>query len=417
MTDGLILILVVAGCYLAARLAFDWLAERYVVVSGAEYLLLGILLGPEFAGLLTRATVESFAPITSLGLGWMGARLGSQLMLPMLVRIPAVTHRIALVESLLTFAVVSGLLTLALHWQFGLTVADALVPAFTLGSIATVTTQAGVAVVTRQMRSRSPLVRQLRVTSATNAMFGVAAFGVLLAVVHPTPSQIGRPITPTEWVVISIGIGLVGGSLFHLFLGDETSIDRLFISLAGGVILVSGAATYLRLSPTFTAMFFGAVLVNTTRARNEIAAALDRVERPLYFALLVFGGAAWQPSARAWVLAVLLFLIVRTMSKIGSARLAARANGLLPVLGPDWGRGLLGQGGLALAVGLNYVYQEALPLPNVVFTTAVASLLLTDLLSARFVRSLFHLDTAGVAPGADADRAGTSEPGRETSIA
>jgi hypothetical protein len=42
--------------------------------------------------------------------------------------------------------------------------------------------------------------------------------------------------------------GCVGGSLFHLFLGNERDIDRLFIPIAGAVILVSGAAG-LRVSP------------------------------------------------------------------------------------------------------------------------------------------------------------------------
>lgn len=392
MSDALILIVVVAASYLAGRLAFDWLAERYIVVSGAEYLLLGILLGPQVGGLLEPSSVESFAPITSLALGWMGARLGSQLYLPLLLRTPAPVFRTALAESVLTFAAVGGIMTVALRWAFDMSVPHALIPGLTLGAIGTVSAQSGVAVVTRTMQSQSLVLRQLRVTSAMNAVIGVSVTGLLLAFVHPTPSGSARPITPTEWAVIGMGIGLVGGVLFHLFLGDEHSVDRLFISLAGGVILVSGAATYLRLSPVFTAMFFGAALVNSTRSRHEVAAALDRVERPLYFALLVFAGAAWQPSEREWVLPVILFLLLRPICKTGSARLAARANGLMDELGQHWGRGLFGQGGLALALGLTYVYQDVLPLPNLVFTAAIASVLLTDLLSARFVRSLLHLD-------------------------
>ena len=30
-----------------------------------------------------------------------------------------------------------------------------------------------------------------------------------------------RPPTPTEWAVISVGIGCLGGALFHLFLAGE----------------------------------------------------------------------------------------------------------------------------------------------------------------------------------------------------
>lgn len=392
MTDALILVVVVAGSYLAARWAFDWLADRYFVVSGVEYLLLGILLGPQVSGALSPATVDSFAPIISLGLGWMGARLGSEFVIAALVRTPAQAYRVAIAESLITLVFMSSLMTLAIQWQFALPTRYALIPGVTLGAIATASAQAGVVLIAKRAGRQHAIVQQLRIATSTNASIAVLVFGLLLALVHTTPPELGRPLTPTEWMVISVGIGVVGGTLFHLFLGEEHDADRLFVALAGGVILISGAATYLRLSPMLSAMCFSAVLVNSTRGRRDIARILDRLERPLYFALLIFGGAAWQPSSRAWLLPVVLFLALRVVAKIGAARLAGRLNGVSNDLGPNWGRGLLGQGGLALAIALNYVYHDVLPLPYIVFTAAVASLLLTDVLSARLIRPLLRVD-------------------------
>ena len=401
MSEGLILVLVVAASYLAARVAFEWLARRFLIVSGAEYLLLGILLGPQVSGILSPAAVESFAPITSLGLGWMGALIGAQLVLPRMIRTAAVLYRVALAESLLTFAFTAALMAAGIYGTLGVEPRVAIVTGIGLGAVATVSATAGVGVVARQLGRRSPVVQQLEVASATNAVVGILVSGLLFAIVHPDPSAtvIGRPLTPTEWAVITIAVGVIGGALFHLFVGEERKVDRLFISLAGAVILVSGAATYLRVSPMLAALCFGFVLVNTTRARAHITIALERIERPLYFALLVLAGATWRPSVRDWVLLVLLFLLVRIAAKIGAARLAARWNGMLPALGPHWGRGLLGQGGLALAVALSYLYQEDVPLTNLVFTAAVASVLLTDILSARFVRSLIYVDVQPVVAG------------------
>ena len=401
MSEGLILVLVVAASYLAARVAFEWLAKRFLIVSGAEYLLLGILLGPQVSGVLSPAAVESFAPITSLGLGWMGALIGAQLVLPRMIRTAAVLYRVALAESLLTFVFTAALLAAGIYGTLGVEPRVAIVTGIGLGAVATVSATAGVAVVARQLGRRSPVVQQLEVASATNAVVGILVSGLLFAIVHPDPNAavIGRPLTPTEWAVITIAVGVVGGTLFHLFVGEERKVDRLFISLAGAVILVSGAATYLRVSPMLAALCFGFVLVNTTRARAQITIALERIERPLYFALLVLAGATWQPSVRDWVLLVLLFILVRIAAKIGAGRLAARWNGMLPALGPHWGRGLLGQGGLALAVALSYLYQEDMPLANLVFTAAVASVLLTDVLSARFVRSLIYVYVAPVVAG------------------
>jgi len=381
-------VLVVVAAYLAAHLAFDWLGRRFLIASGAEYLVLGILLGPQVSGLLSRDAVESLAPVTTLALGWVGAVVGVQFYLPALVRVNALTYGVALVESCLTFLVVGGLETLAIGWLFDVRLAVAAAPAAALAGIATASSSAGVALAARHLKARGAEVEQLAVSSLINGTFAVVAFGVIASIWHPTVFVLGRPVTPTEWVAVTLGIGVAGGVLFHLFLGRERHVDRLFISLAGGVILVSGAASYVRVSPLLAALCFGAILVNTSRARAEIAAALERVERPFYFVLLVFAGAAWRPSPSAWLLPVLLFLAARTAGKLGGARLAARWSGLLPVLGPNWGRALLGQGPLALAIALNYVYQGGGSVPYVVFTAAVASVLLTDLLSPQLVHSV-----------------------------
>jgi hypothetical protein len=391
LNESLLLALIAAASYLAGRVAFDWIGRKFFVVSGAEYLLLGILLGPYGARLLTESSIESFSPILTLGLGWVGARFGAQIVLPALVRIPAVFYRTALVESMLTLIGIGGSMTLLLMWVADLALSQALIPGLALGAIATASAQAGVALLANRAQRRSFIVRQLEVSAGMNSMIAIVAMGLLLAAVHPKPIGLERALTPTEWAVITVMIGLVGGSLFHLFLGEERKVDRMFIALGGAIFVVSGAATYMRLSPILSGMCFGIVLVNSTRARAEITAALDRVERPLYFAMLIFGGAAWQPT-REWILPAVLFLVLRTMWKIGGARLASRWNGTLVDLGPNWGRAIVGQGGLAVALGLSYAYQEVLEQQNLVFSAAVLSVLLTDLLSARFARGLLPID-------------------------
>jgi len=399
MSQGLALVLLVVGAYLAAHVVFDWLARKLVIVSGAEYLLLGILLGPQVSGLIDNTFLQDIAPASALALGWMGAIVGSRFLLMQLVRIPALVYRVAFAESLLTLCVVGGLQYFLLSWLFGLPLERALAPAVALGAFATLSGHAGIEIAARRSRGRGLLVTTLRATTGANAFVAICTFGVLLAFGHPPNAALVRPITPTEWLVITIAIGLIGGALFHLFLGEETRIDRIFISLGGIIILVSGAATYLRLSPVLAGMFFGTTLINTSSHRHEISAALSRIERPLYFVLLIFAGASWRPSAQGvWLIPVLLFVVARAVSKIGGARLAARLNDVLPDLGPDWGRALLGQGGLIIALAVSYLYQDTLALPNIVFTTAVVSVLLTDLLSGRFAASVMAPATTTLTP-------------------
>ena len=97
---------------------------------------------------------------------------------------------------------------------------------------------------------------------------------------------------------------------------------------------------------------------------------------------------------------VVVFAGARALTKIGASRLAARANHAMEELGRDWGFGLLGHGGLAVALALNYLIQGE-PLANLVFTATITSVLLTDVFSARIVRALVPRNQGGRAkPGA-----------------
>jgi len=394
MSSSLILVLVVVGGYAAARLAVGFIARRFLVVAGAEYLLLGILLGPRVSGLISSNVVDSFGPFITLAIGWMGAVIGAEFYLPSLLRIRGQVYQTALIEALLTATTVAGAMYAVLVWLVGISPALALAPSVILGAIAATTSSWGIALAVRRLAregaARAPVLRQVQVAAGTDGVVAILIFNLLLCLTHPAPPAGIRPPTPTEWAVITVAIGVIAGILYHLFLGGERDPDRLFIALAAAITLASGTALYARLSPLLPAMIIGAILINTNQNRTEIATALHRVQRPLYLVLLIFAGAAWQPSTRAALLPILLFVIIRLGAKLGSARLAARLSSRLHVLGLNWGRALMGHGSLAIAIALNYRLLDSSALPNLVFTATIVSVFLTDVVSARFVRNVVH---------------------------
>lgn len=415
MTASLALLLAAGAAYLAAHVIFERLARRFLVVSGAEYLVLGILLGPQVSGVLSRQLLDSLAPVLTLALGWIGVIIGTRFELKTLINVQARLFRIGLAESTLTFALVGGLEFVALRMVMGATDVQAIFAGIVLGAMAVACSDVGISLVAERLGGSSGIIEQLQVSSSLNALFAIVTFGILVCAYH-VPAPLPRPLTATEWVVVSIAIGVLGGTLFHVFLGDTPDVDRLFVALVGGVVMVSGAATYLRLSPLMSAMFFGIVLVNTTRRPQALVETITRVERPMYFVLLIFGGATWQASHHAWLLPVLLYLAARLAGKIGGSRLAARANGAVEDLGPHWGRALLGQGRVAVAIGLSYLHQDRGPFPNLIFTAAVASVVLTEFLSARTAHSvisgrvLSDTDVEPAPPEESVQRLPESEP-------
>lgn len=398
MSAGLFLILVVVVAYLATHVAYDWVARRFLIVSGAEYLVLGILLGPQVTGAIPADVVRAFTPLAALTLGWIGVLVGMQFYLPELVRVPGITFRLAFSEALFTFGAVTAALVGVIAPVFALPLERAILPAAALGAIACASTPAGIELAARALDARSPsqrrgitratLVRQLQYTTAIDALVAIVVIGLLACWAHPVLGTVTRQPTVTEWAVITLSVGTIGGALFHLFLGPERKPDRLFIALAGAVILASGTATFLRLSPLLTCMVVGVILANTSNSREQIAAVLGAAERPLYYVLLIFAGMSWRPSTQgAWLIPVAAFLVARTVAKTAGPQLATWWSGALPALGGRWGRALLGQGGLAVALGFDYLLRREALLPNVVFTATVVSVLLTEFAAVRLVRT------------------------------
>jgi hypothetical protein len=392
MTSGLILVAVVAAGYIAARIAVGALARRYLIVSGAEYLVLGVLLGPRVAGLISASVLDSFGPLITLAIGWMGAVIGSEFHLKRMLRLRGELYQVAFLEAILVVGIVGGALFLLFTRVLGVLPADAVAPATILGAIAVTTSSSGIALAGRRLArdrtARTPLLHQLQVAGGMDAAVGILTFGTVLCLVHlPPPGDI-RPPTPTEWAVIGGAIGVLGGIVYHLFLGGERDPDRLFISLAGAITLASGTAAYARLSPLVPTMLIGAILANTARNRHEIVQVLHRVQRPLYLVLLIFAGAAWRVPGGAWGLPLVAFVLLRLFAKPAAARVATRLSGMSRVIGGNWGIALVGQGSLAIAIALNYRIFDDSDLSNVVFTAALVSVLATDLLSARVVRAV-----------------------------
>jgi Kef-type K+ transport system membrane component KefB len=384
----LLLILVVAIAYLATHVAYEWLARRLLIVSGAEYLVLGVLLGPQVSGLFPTSAAAQFTPIVILGIGWLGLSVGMQFRLQRLIRVPAFKYRLSLVQSLLTLTLVAAGVSYATAYVYQVPMAVAMIPGIALGAIAVASTPAGLDVAYGRSGIRAPVLQQIEVALGMDALVSVVAFGLLLAWAHGTTPVAVRALTMTEWVVVTLGIGVVGGTLFHLFLGEEKHPDRLFVSLAGAVVITSGAAAYLELSPAMAALVMGVLLANTMRSPKPVQQVLAASERPLYYSLLVLAGASWQSEQMiGWWLVIAHYVVLRTLSKLWGSGIVTWLNRAQPMVGLDWGRALIGQGRLTIVLALDYARRTDLPNSDLVFTCAIVSVLFTEFAAARFVRS------------------------------
>jgi hypothetical protein len=390
MQTTLTALAVIAVGYILAYLVFDRLRDRFGYVGGAEYVVIGFLLGPQVTGLLGAGQVQDLTPIVSLALGWLGMLLGTYFRLPTIALISSDHLRIAFTEALTTFGCALAALLGIFHFVAGYQWPEAAVQAVTLAAVATLSSAAAVDVVTRKSGGRSPIFRVLQLTARIDALVAVSAFGLILAIFHQGQVSLSvRPPTATEWAVINVAVGVASGVLFHLFLGPRGHLDesagssRLFVALSGAIVVASGASYYLNLSPIYTNLILGFILANSGSAHRDVTRLLLATERPVYLALLIFAGAAWRPTSPELLFIAPLFVVIRLIARFTGGYAAGGLVAPPELRTPRLGRALLAQGGIAVALAVNYTQVRPDLNPDLILTATLVSVLLFEIVASR----------------------------------
>src|SRR5918993_720453 len=144
MQTTLAALAVITVGYIFAYLIFDRLRDRYGYVGGAEYVVIGFLMGPRVTGLLDAGQVQDLTPIVSLALGWLGMLLGTYFRLPTIALIEGDYLRVAFAEAVATFGVALGALLGVFRYVVEVPWPDAAVLSGTLAAVATLSSPVAV---------------------------------------------------------------------------------------------------------------------------------------------------------------------------------------------------------------------------------------------------------------------------------
>ena len=402
MTTTLAVLVAAAVAWLIAHFVADWVQERFLVTSGSEYMLLGVLLGPvpvialvfgsdSSFSLINQETLRQLDPLMSLAIGWVGLTYGANLSPTRVLARGRGAITLSLVATFTTFAVVAGMswFILDFAWPGDLSTVDRLGAATSLGAAAAVSSPTVLQRIKAKFDAKGPTAKVLAQSGRLDEMLGILGFGVIFCFFHENSSTLERQITPTEWFVISVVLGLILGLLFRFFLKDEDNRDKQFLSLVGIIVFASGSAHFLELSPLLVNAVMGlAMMVGVEdKVSERILGVLERSRRPMYIVMLIFAGATWLPvPAIAW-----LFVAGYVVLRFGARLLSGWTSSvfLSGEIRRDIGRGLLPQGEVAVAMALNLTLVfGGRPVFAWVFSAILASVLLNEIWSARMLRGL-----------------------------
>jgi len=352
------------------------LAELIKIPEITGYIIAGILLGPSVFNIISVETVGSFDVMTNFVLGIIAYQIGTELWLPKVKKsgksIITITTVQALATAIIVFAVIyliDGRLWLAL----------------TLSAIATATAPAPIMVIIKKIKAKGPVVDTVVPVTGIDDIFGVVIFGLFTSIAVTLIAGVELSlhtalIEPMLEVTLSVLIGAAIGSVLGLvskvFVTKLQKRDRyiayLVLSLSAVLISVFIAHEY-HLSMILTPMLVGMAFTNFIKKEPfEIqGAALSNFSGPLIIIFFTLAGAQLSLSVlKVAGLIAILYIVLRSIGKIGGAYLGATIAKSPKVVRNNTGLCLLPQGGveIGMLVAISSIFpaEEALLVKTII---------------------------------------------------
>lgn len=400
--DILVLLAVISVAYLMTHLFLERIQRRYGLVSGVEYIILGVLIGPVL-GLLDASTLSKFTPALVLGTGSLGLMAGLNMNFRRFEAMDFEAMRVALWISMVTLIVMVILPLLVLYAMTDIETTLKWGRVFLcVGAIAMVADASPVQSLRHFMGAQGAAAdAAIRVAKFCSVM-AVFSFGLIFCMFDHETVFLPEGFRMLEWFIVHLLLGVALGLVFAQFLRRDLDEDKSLAVIIGVVIFTSGIAYYLRLSPVFVNVILGIVLANVSKQHEQVAMKLRNVKRPLYIVLFFFAGATLSLSTPIWAYFLAIpYLLMRTIARTSGGIIAMRTTpdqlGTFRI--PALGRVVLAPGALSVALLLDFdsVY-GTFNTSSILYGGALVAILMSEMISYTRTRS-WLLDHTDVAPG------------------
>ncbi len=344
--------------------------------SGIPYILIGVLMGPYGFNVLSRSILNDLHPLISLALGWVGFLFGIQLQWRNLRRFPPNYLLFTTIQSLVSMAVIVGIIFSGIRIFSSMPFSTALELAVVLGIVGSMTAPIALARMVISHKLRGKLVHLAQFISSLDAFWGIVMIGLFFVFQQSIlPSGI---TIPWVWLTLILVLGIGMGLSFILLLRVRFEPEEMLLLILGLVIFVSGVGFYLHISPIFLTMLVGIVIAQFPFQARRIFRVLLFAEKPIYLMMLIFAGAWWNFHAISHVLIILLFLIARLIGKMGGGWLATRVVDCGFPVPPSMGTILLAFGGTALAIAFNFLLFNVNTAGDLIISATIIGIIVFD---------------------------------------
>lgn len=358
-----------------------------LALTGIEFLVLGVLLGPAFIGLLSKDVLHALEPVFHLGLGWAGLLFGTQLYRRNIQKLSRAVVRVvvfdALAVSILGWAVFFPLLREVVPPEARTGVLSVSV---VLAITAAISSPTLVAVFSHRLPSRGAFTNVAKITTSLSGVIPVFGYGLFLTLARPGFSGVGF-LSGIGWWAFANAVAVIMGLVLSLLTMRRTPRDERLLVIVGTTLFVGGLCYFLGLSTLYTAMIMGIVVGNYSHRRNQIFEQLQSMEKPIYIVFLLLTGAQITIGGPLGWLVAIFYVVARLTLRVGVSGWILSHNF------PEFARvgayrGLVhaAQGALPLAIALDYAHGVHGPLSGAVLSVVAVAVTVNEVVGAFVTR-------------------------------
>ncbi len=348
---------------------FGILVNKIGLPRVTGYIFAGLLLNPFtmhhvfHINLIEGTFVKSSTILTNLTLAVITFEVGGSLAIDAIKRLGKNVAYITFFEAEMAFlAVVTGLylffhFTGMFHGYWRVDLAIALV----MGALAAPTDPSATLAVMKQYKARGEVSSMIMMVAAFDDALGIINFSIAtaLSAVLLSGAKIevaSLVLDPTKDILLSIGLGLVGGIVFkymvHLVEGHDE--DALMLPVVLGMLfLVFGLGQVLNVDSLLAVMTTGAVVVNWCSRKNQVFAVTDHIMELVFIVFFVVSGLKLDFSVLGGAIIVsIMFVLLRGVGKFLGVYIGASLSGASEKVKKYTAGGLIPQGGIVIGLSL-----------------------------------------------------------------
>jgi hypothetical protein len=365
------------------------LGFRNILLTGTEYIFIGVILGGLLFNVLDRDTMKKMEPFLLFGLSWIGVLFGLQFEVRQIKTLPRYYFSISAVQSFVTFLTIAISMYLVLGTFSLFPESFLFIAAITLGSTASCTAQSALAIVNQNYRIKNRgLLYLMRYISSVDGLFALGFFSIALCIFPGGEISDFNFLKSIRWLFFSVLMGVIPALILISLNRMKFSQQEFILFMIGTIMFCGGLSYQIHHSPLVSGLLCGIITANFCRHRIRALSVVIHAEKSIYIILLLMIGASWHFKVDYSLIITGVYFLIRLFGKYIGAFMATKLFKPVYNVPSTFGLGLISEGGLAIAIIINF--QLLYPsIADSLITIIILSVFVNELLAPRFILAQF----------------------------